>query len=273
MIRSLWTAASGMIGQQMNVDTISNNLANVNTAGYKKERLEFKSLLYETMKRADLDAANPAGRPVNLQVGHGVKPIAVSRMFTIGNLSNTAHKLDFALEGPGFFAVQMPNGEVGYTKDGTFKVSLGDGEYQLVTSEGYQVLGVDDQPIAIPDIVKVADITVSEIGEIGYVTTGNEIIDLGMQFDIVQFTNDQGLMAVGSNLLASTPASGAPIKESEGEVATRSNVVQGTIELSNVQVAQEMVDLIVAQRAYELNSKAIQSSDDMLGLANNLKRG
>ncbi len=273
MMRSLWTAASGMTSQQLNVDTISNNLANVNTAGYKKERAEFKTLLYETMQQASADPANPQGRPVNLQVGHGVKPIAVSRMFTVGNMQKTDHKLDFAIEGPGFFVIRKFNDELGYTKDGTFKISISGDNYTLVTSEGYQVLGVDGEPITIPVDVKIADLIVAENGELGYMAANNEIVQLDTQFDIVQFVNEQGLLGKGSNLLHETPASGLPVKESDGTVTTQSKIVQGSIELSNVQVANEMVELIIAQRAYDLNSKAIQTSDDMLSTANNLKRG
>ncbi len=274
MMRSLWTAASGMTTQQMNVDTISNNLANVNTFGYKKERLEFKSLLYDTLQRATLDPANQTGRPVNLQVGHGVRPVATARTFTRGNTQKTDNQLDFAIQGDGFFVVRLDDETVAYTKDGSFKMNvIEDGSFTIVTSEGYQVLGIDEEPITVPAGVSIADISVSSIGEVGYTNTDNEFIELGTQFDIVQFTNQQGLEAIGKNLFASTITSGEPIRESDGDVAHISTITQGEIELANVSVAEEMVNLIVAQRAYELNSKAIQTSDDMLGLANNLKRG
>ncbi len=272
MMRALWTAASGMISQQMNVDTISNNLANVNTAGYKKERVEFKTLLYETLQRATVGTGAFSGQPVNLQVGHGVRPTASSKMFTVGNMQRTDHKLDFAIEGEGFFTIKKLDGTVAYTKDGTFKVSVVDNGYKITTSEGYDVLGVDGEPLVVPTGIKVADLVVSETGDIGYVDELNNIIELGIKFDIVQFTNIQGLESSGSNLLTETPASGTPIRESEGEITRLSRIVQGTVELSNVQVAEEMVTLITAQRAYELNSKAIQTSDDMLATANNLKR-
>lgn len=271
MMRSLWTGASGMIGQQQNVDTIANNLANVNTFGYKKERMEFKTLLYDTMQRADLDPVNQTGRPVNLQLGLGVRPIATARLFSTGNMERTDVPLDFAIEGDGFFVVQRSEDEIRYTKDGAFKVSLTDEGSMLVTSEGYPILSVDDEPIILPENVMVKDINVDEEGNIFYTGVDSVVEDLGLQIQLVQFSNPQGLEGIGSNLLAITPASGEPMPEVEG-VNRPSRLVQGVLEMSNVQVAEEMVNLIVAQRAYELNSKVITTSDDMLQTANNLKR-
>lgn len=273
MMRSLWTSATGMTSQQQNVDTISNNFANVSTFGYKRERMEFKSLLYETMQRASLDPVNNTGRPVNLQVGHGVRPIATSRVYTQGNLQVTDIPTDFAIEGDGFFVIRSDEDTVSYTKDGAMKISRTlDGELMLTTSEGYPYLSVDDEPIIIPGNVMMKDLTVSEEGLIYYMDTNNVQQELGYQFNIVQFPNVQGLEAIGGNLLRQTAASGDPLMETEGEVNRVSSIRQGTLEMSNVQVAEEMINLIVAQRAYELNSKAIQTSDDMLQLANNLKR-
>lgn len=272
MMRSLWTAASGMTSQQMNVDTISNNLANVNTTAYKKERLEFKSLLYQNMERATLDPANSVNRPVNLQVGLGVRPIATGRIYDTGNFERTENKLDFAIEGNGFFSVQRGEDEIAYTKDGSFKLSIVEDGAMLVTSEGYPILSTDLEPITIPTNVMISAINVSEDGKIGYTDNSGEFVDLGVQFDLVQFSNTQGLLALGGNLLSKTPATGEEMHEIDGEVNKTSRLVQGVLEMSNVQVAEEMVKLIVAQRAYELNSKAIQTSDDMLQLANNLKK-
>lgn len=271
MMRSLWTAASGMTSQQANVDTISNNLANVNTTGYKKERLEFKSLLYQTMERASLDENNN-GKPVNLQVGLGVRPIVSSRIFTTGNIERTENDLDFAIEGDGFFVIDTGNDTVSYTKDGSFKLSYDGTEATLVTSEGYPVLSVDGEPIAIPADTKMSSVIFEKDGTATYRDENGEVQDLGVQMDIVQFPNPQGLEAVGGNLFVTTPASGEAIQESGGDLTYTSKLVQKYLEKSNVQVAQEMVDLIVAQRAYELNSKSIQTSDDMLQLANNLKK-
>ena len=272
MMRSLWTAASGMSSQQMKVDTISNNLANVNTFGFKKERLEFKSLLYDTMQRANLDPANQTGRPVNLQVGSGVRPIATTRIFSPGNLQRTEHQLDFAIQGDAFFAILREPDVVAFTKDGSFKVSPTDEGLMIVTSEGFPVLGVDGEPLIIPDEVMVRDLVVQEDGSVGFRTAAGTQEDLGIQIDLVQFSNPQGLEAVGANLFMVTPSSGEPVSESDGEVNRFSMLMQGVLEMSNVQVANEMVNLIVAQRAYELNSRAIQASDEMLQQANQLRR-
>ena len=273
MMRSLWTAASGMSSQQLNVDTIANNLANVNTTGFKRERMEFKTLLYETMQRADLDRANHPGRPVNLQVGHGVRPVAVSRSFTPGNVMITESPLDFALQGPGFFQISLPGGEVGFTRDGSFKLSVNDdGSFSFVTSTGNHVLSTDGGTITIPPGIRATDVHVNDSGDVGIVNPDGTITDLGVSIGIVQFTNDQGLLAIGSNLFIESVASGPPIYEIDGDVTRITSVIQGALEMSNVQIAQEMVDLIVAQRAFELNSRVIQTSDDMLSQANNLVR-
>jgi len=272
MMRSLWTAASGMTSQQQNVDVISNNLANVNTYGYKKERLEFKSLLYETMKRADRDPANPVGRPVNLQVGHGVRPIATSRIFTTGNFQTTDNVLDFAIEGKGFFAVQRGD-MVAYSRDGAFKISVNeDGTLGIVTAEGLPILNTDGDPVELPEDVALDRLIVETTGQLTYIDIDNQLQDLGITIEIVQFSNPQGLEAIGQNLYFMTPASGEAVPESTGETLTTSNLRQGVLEMSNVQIAEEMVNLIVAQRGYELNSRAISTSDDMLNTANNLKR-
>jgi flagellar basal-body rod protein FlgG len=261
-----------MYAQQMNVDTISNNLANVNTAGYKKERLEFKTLLYQTMLRADLDPANQTGRPVNLQVGLGVRPIATSRLFDQGNFQITNNTLDVALSGAGFFTIATGADAVAYTKDGTFKLSLADGGLMLVTSEGYPVLNTDGAEIIIPENVDVKTVSIDESGVFTYTNADGQPENLGSQFAVVQFSNPQGLESVGRNLFEVTPASGEPLSEADGETNTLTQVVQGTLEMSNVAVADEMVNLIVAQRAYDLNSKVVTTSDEMLQTAAGLKR-
>ena len=271
MMRSLWTAASGMTSQQLNVDNISNNLANVNTTGFKKERIEFKSLLYQTMNRATQDEANTGGRPVNLQVGHGVRPMATMRSFAQGSMQATENPLDFVIQGDGFFQVATSGDRILYSRDGSFKVSNDGAEYSIVTSDGYQILGVDGQPLRFSNQYEIASLNVGADGVI-FAFDGNETIDTGLQIELVQFPNTQGLEAIGDNFYAETPASGQPLFESEGEVQVPSKLVQGFLEMSNVQVAQEMVNLIIAQRAYELNSKAITTSDEMLQNANNLKR-
>ncbi|WP_250277698.1 flagellar basal-body rod protein FlgG [[Clostridium] colinum] len=269
MMRSLWTAASGMNAQQLNVDTISNNISNVDTTSYKKERAEFKSLLYQTMERASLDEAD-TGKPLNLQVGLGVKPIATSRMFSQGSIERTEVKTDLAIEGQGFFMIKTGEEEVSYTRDGSFKVSLGDGQNNLVTSEGYYVLNTDGEPVTLPQNVSVQDIIIGPNGAISYMQNGKQE-DLGVTIGLVQFANPQGLEAIGGNLYRTTPASGEAVLESDGEVV-KSKLAQGFLEMSNVNIAEEMISLIVAQRAYELNSKAITTSDEMLQQANNLKK-
>ena len=271
MMRSLWTAASGMTSQQLNVDNISNNLANVNTTGFKKERIEFKSLLYQTMSRATQDEANTGGRPVNLQVGHGVRPMATMRSFAQGSMQSTENPLDFVIQGEGFFSVQLSEDQVVYTRDGSFKVSNDGNEYTLVTNDGYPILGADGEPISFSNEYSVESLSVGPLGEI-FAFDGAEQVDTGLQIGLSQFPNRQGLEAIGDNFYVETPASGEPINEADGEVQSPSRIVQGFLEMSNVQIAQEMVNLIIAQRAYELNSKAITTSDEMLQNANNLKR-
>jgi flagellar basal-body rod protein FlgG len=272
MMRSLWTAASGMIGQQQNVDTISNNLANVNTYGYKKERMEFKTLLYDTLERANLDPANPPGRPVNLQIGLGTRPAATARIFSQGSVERTDYPLDLAINGDGFFIIETSADTVAYTKDGSVKLSPIDEGLMLTTSEGNPLLSADGERLIIPPEVMAKDINVSREGVLSYMDTAGTYVDLGMRVGLAQFPNVQGLEAVGSNLFIATPASGEAVVEAPGDVNRLSALIQGALEMSNVQVATEMVDLIVAQRAYELNSKAIQTSDEMLQQANNLKR-
>lgn len=269
MMRSLWTAASGMKTQQMYVDTISNNLANVNTVGFKKERLEFKALLYETIKEAG--DVSQGGSPVNLQVGHGVKAVSNVKSFTQGNYERTENPLDFAIEGKGFFAVEGTNGEEIYTKDGSFKISLVDDELMLTTDEGYAVLNTEGEPITFDENIAIDKLSIANDGEIFYIEDGEEV-DLGMRFRIVQFKNPAGLIAKGDNFFESTIASGEGIAEADDDEVSISNLSQGALEASNVQVVEEMVKLIVAQRAYEISSKAIQTSDSMLAQANELKR-
>lgn len=270
MIRSLYTAASGMTAQQLNVDTISNNMSNVNTAAYKKETTNFKSLLYTTM-----DAANdPNGlaAPGVKQVGHGVRALPNSRDFTNGILQQTGNPTDLALEGEGFFAIQDVNGNEVYTKDGSFRFSVipDDGSYALVTSDGRPVLSTEGEPIIVEAGISAEKLEISNSGAVYYLD------ELGIQTDIanisvVQFANKAGLEAIGDNLYAATGASGEPMPEVDSEELGRSVIRSGYLEGSNVQIAEEMVNLIVAQRAYEINSTAIKTVDDMLGQANQLK--
>lgn len=270
MMRSLWTAASGMKTQQATVDSISNNLSNVNTTGFKKERLEFKSLLYETMKEAG-DIQNGAN-PVNLQVGHGVKTVASVKMFDQGTFTRTEGPLDFCLEGNGFFAIQDVDGETRYTRDGAFKMALYDGNLIMTASDGRPVLGTDGGPLIFPDGTTSDELMVDEFGGFSVMENGVKV-DLGIQMQVVQFRNTQGLLSVGGGLYETTIASGPALLETENaDNLEPTLVLQGGLEGSNVQAVEEMVKLIVAQRAYELSSKAIQTSDEMLAKANELKR-
>ncbi|MDR2167495.1 MAG: flagellar basal-body rod protein FlgG [Clostridiales bacterium] len=273
MMRSLWTAASGMSAQQMNVDLIANNLANVNTTAFKKERVEFQSLLYQTMRRATMDAATAIQGPTNLQVGLGVRPIAITRVFEMGNLERTDNNFDFAINGPGFFMIQRDLDTIAYTRDGTFTLSpMEGGGLMLVTTEGFPVLSIDGEPIEFGEELNMSTMAVGDDGTILFTSPEGEVVDEGIQIAIVQFPNPQGLEAIGRNLFLETPASGAAMLEADGETAVTSDILQGFLESSNVQLAEEMVRLIIAQRAYEVNSRTIQASDEMLQQANNLRR-
>jgi len=265
-MRALWTAGSGMIAQQFNVDVISNNLSNVNTVGYKKERAEFKDLLYETLDRAYM--LDGKGKPVNLQVGHGTSVVATVKNFGTGNLEKTENPLDMAIDGEGFFTVRGPKGDVNYTRDGSFKISITPDGKKLSTSDGYPVL--DDAGNDIVLDVDVSKLNVSSEGELSYTDANGQSVSLGQKIGLVKFPNKNGLESIGKNFYASNSASGDPV--ADGESGTKSTISQGFLESSNVQVVEEMVKLIVAQRAYEVNSKAIQSADEMLGMANNLRR-
>lgn len=265
MLRSLHTAATGMKSQQLNIDTISNNLANVNTNGYKTQRAEFKDLLYVAIKKTNL--RDDQGAPVNLEVGHGVMPSATTRDFRKGSLMETQNDLDFAIDGEGFFSVLLPNDQVRYTRDGSFKLSVDGDEAMLVTSDGYMVFNEDDDVIIIENGMK--DINVDQLGYITAKDVDGEIVELG-RLKLVNFLNPSGLLSEGQNLYSETVASGEEYLLEADEM--ESKVIQRYLEASNVQVVEEMVKMITAQRAYEINSKAIQVSDEMLQMANSLRR-
>jgi flagellar basal-body rod protein FlgG len=254
-----------MKAQQLNIDTISNNLANVNTTGYKTQRVEFKDLLYETVKKANIN--DDKGRPVNLEVGHGVMPSATTRDFKTGSFQETQNPFDLAIDGDCFFAVALPNGEIRYTRDGSFKLSVDGDEGILTTSDGYYVLDDGDDEIVIE--AGMTDFAVDEYGNITARDEDGEIVELG-RLKLVKFTNPEGLVSEGQNLFSPTEAAGEPIEIDEEDTGYR--IIQGYLESSNVQVVEEMVKMITAQRAYEINSKAIQTSDEMMQTANNIRR-
>lgn len=268
-MRALWTAAGGMTGQQMNVDVISNNLANVNTTAYKKDRVEFKDLVYAKMNKAyNLDTEKPAG----MQVGLGAMPSAIVKNFEGGTLEANESTTAFAIEGEGFFTLKDPQGDIIYTKDGNFSFSPTDEGLMLVNTQGYPVLDSAGNSILF-DELDPEMLSVGETGEIYIMTDEGVAESIGISMGIVRFRNPIGLESIGNNNYVSTDASGQPVWESElDEGEKKSTVLQGYLEGSNVQLVDEMVNLIVAQRAYEVNSKIIQASDDMLSQANNLKR-
>lgn len=271
MMRSLHTAASGMTTQQLNMDVISNNLANVNTTGFKKERLEFQSLLYETMSTANVNEAGE-GKPVNMQVGHGVRPTGTVKTFSQGMLNQTHNQFDYAVDGKGFMAIQGPRGEELYTRAGNFKTIMSDGEMALVTNDGNQVLDIDGEPIRFEAGLDLSRVTMDKQGRYYFKNADDQLEEMGIQLRVVQFNNPQGLEAKGGNLFAKTSASGDPMAENEDDELSKSVMMQGFLEGSNVQIVDEMVKMIVGQRAYEINSKAITTSDEMLQLANQMKR-
>lgn len=271
MMRSLWTAASGMRAQQTNVDTISNNLANVNTNGYKKETAEFKSLLYQTIQ-AKTTSANGDTKPVGAQVGLGVKNSTITSVFTPGNITQTDLDTDFAIEGNGFFTVQDLTGEICYTRNGSFNWAIGGSGVILANSDGLPVLDMNGATIEFDtEEYDVSKITIDANGQICYPDETGNPQGLDIQIGLVQFANPSGLIKEGGSLYKASEASGEPVYENEG-VNQPSTIRQGYIERSNVQVVDEMVNLIVAQRAYEMNSKAITTTDEMMSQANQLKR-
>ncbi|MDZ4858819.1 MAG: flagellar basal-body rod protein FlgG [Candidatus Hydrogenedentes bacterium] len=263
MIRALFTAATGMIGQQTNIDTIAHNLANVNTTGFKKSKVNFQDLLYETVKPAGTESANGDIVPEGIQIGHGVKPASVAKLFTQGNLIQTGNPLDLAIEGQGFFQIQLPDGSIGYTRDGSFRKNS---EGALVTIDGFPLT----DGISIPQ--DAVEVTVGNDGTVFATTPGSSTPTNAGQFQLVRFVNNAGLDArIGHNILLETGASGTPTPGSPGEEGI-GFLSSGFLENSNVQVVEEILNLIIAQRAYEASSKVIQTSDEMLQVANNVRR-
>lgn len=263
-MKAMWSAASGMKGLQLKIDTIGNNIANVSTYGFKKQRVEFKDLMYEKVNQSDFQ--NGEGKPVNTEVGHGVMSTATTRTFTPGSMEQTDKPLDLAINGDGFFVINDGLGRERYSKDGAFKLSIADGVASLVTSDGYPVQGIDG-PLVLGE--NVDKIEISKAGEVTVTRKGSDAKEAIGTLRIVRFSNPEGLEAVGSNLYTKSNASGEPIEAVEGDA---SEIWQGFIEGSNVQIVDEMIQMISAQRAYELNSKTIQTADKLLELVASLKR-
>ena len=264
MVRSLWTAATGMNTQQTNIDTVANNLANVNTSGFKKQRAEFEDLLYQTVKASGTPATEDTVTPVGVELGHGSRLAATQRIFEQGSLQQTGVISDVAIQGEGFFRVLQYDGTYAYTRDGSFKV---DSQRQLVTSNGLRVL----PEIIFPEGYRESTIMISRDGRVSVkVADVEDPVEVG-QLELYRFQNNAGLSAEGTNLFRQTPASGVAIPGRPGFFGF-GKTEHKLLEMSNVSTVSEMVAMIVAQRAYEFNSKAIQTSDSMLGTAVGLKR-
>ncbi|HIG11657.1 MAG: flagellar basal-body rod protein FlgG [bacterium] len=262
MIRALLTAASGMKAQQKQVDTIANNIANVNTGGYKRSDLTFRSLLYQTYKEPGAPTAQSAMSPTGLQIGSGVEIAGSLRSFRQGELMPTDGDFHMGINGQGFFQVQLPSGEMHYTRDGHFQR---DGNGDVVTSEGYKL---QTMPTIGADVIEVS------IAEDGTVTTRTSESDVGTvagTLSLFRFANPEGLKAQGNNLYSETASSGTPGLQTPGQTGT-GRVIHRHVERSNVEVVDELVGLIMAQRNYEVNSRAVQAADEMLQQTNQMIR-
>jgi len=251
-----------MKANQTFVDNISHNLSNVNTTGFKKQKIEFEDLIYQNLQKPGGELEDGNRTPVGIQIGLGTRVVATNRMFMQGNLEATGNQTDVAIEGEGFFQVRMPNSEVCYTRNGAFKVNS---EGYLTTSQGYML----EPSVNIPDDTK--SLTISPTGEIAVVRTDDGTPEIIGQLELARFINPAGLSADGGNIFSQTAASGVPIVGEPGEEGL-GNVKNQYVEMSNVQMVEEMVGMIIAQRAYEISSKAITTSDEMLQTASALKR-
>jgi len=260
MIRGLWSAATGMQAQQLQLDTIANNLANVNTVGFKKSRVDFEDLFYQKLKMAGAQTAEGTQVPVGMEIGLGVRPVAIHKLFTQGEYQQTNQELDWAIEGRGFFKV-LVNGEELYTRAGNFKI---DRDGYIVTANGARLQPEFVVPTGTVRIEVTPDGMISALDAHGNVLAQTQLL-------IYDFPNPAGLDAIGRNLYRATDAAGDPIEGNPGSQGL-GTIAQGYLEMSNVDVVEEMVKMIITQRAYEANSKGILTADQMLELANNLKR-
>lgn len=259
-MRSLWTSTTGMSAQNLNMDVIANNLANVSTTGFKKSRADFQDLLYQIMKVPGSPTSADTKSPTGIQVGLGVKPAAITKIFTTGDIVQTQNTLDVAIEGQGFFQVLLPDGNTAYTRAGNLKL---DGEGRITTSDGYPI-----QPeITIPEDAR--EVTIGDTGVVSAIlgsdTTSTELGNI----DLVDFINESGLIAIGRNLFRETEASGAAIVGTPGTDGI-GTLLQGYIEQSNVNLVEEMTQMITTQRAYEINSNVITTSDEMMQTVTNM---
>ncbi|MCA9053177.1 MAG: flagellar basal-body rod protein FlgG [Planctomycetaceae bacterium] len=265
MLRALYTSATGMKAQELLIDNTANNLANVNTTGFKRSHVEFADLIYTTLDQPGQEVASGQSTPVGLQVGSGARAVATSKVFSPGSFAQTDNPLDVAIEGDGFFKVLLPNGDERYTRDGAFRI---DGAGQLVTAAGYRV----DPPVTVSSGVSLSRLKVGSDGTVTATPADdpNGSVTLG-RLQITTFLNPPGLSSEGGNLYAETAASG---QKSAGDPGTdgRGMLRGGFLEGSNVQVVTELISLISAQRAYEVNSRAIRAGDEMLSTSNDIVR-
>ena len=262
MLRAIWTAAAGMKAQQLFIDTIANNLANVNTSGFKKSRVNFQDLLYQIITMAGTKAPGGGQLPVGIEVGHGGQPVAIEKLFTQGDITETKNPLDIVIEGNGFFQVLQPDGSVAYTRDGSFKL---DKDGRMVTANGLPL----EPEIVIPS--EATNISISHDGTVSVLIPGSTTPQQVGSIALAKFINPGGLKSIGYNLYETTDASGESITGAPG-LEGFGAISQGFLEMSNVQVVEEMANMIIAQRAYEINAKSIQTTDEMLRIANNLRR-
>ena len=272
MVRSLWSGATGMNAQQTNVDTIANNLANVNSVGYKAQVAQFKSLLYQNLQSVTT-TANGDPKPTTSQVGLGVRTASLNQIFTQGSLLDSDSDTAFAIEGDGFFALRGEDNEIFYTRNGDFTWAIASNNRMTLTNaDGLPVLDTEGRAIVLPTEYLASNLSITEDGQICYPDERNNPQPIGVTLGPSQFNNPGGLRRVGDTLFVVTDASGRALNEDTEPDVAKSRIIQGYLEGSNVHVANEMVNLIVAQRAYEMNSKSITTSDSMLEVANNLKR-
>ena len=259
MLRAFSTAATGMTAQQMMVDVISNNLANINTTGFKRSQINFQDLLYDVMRESGSEVASGIRSPSGLEIGCGVQPASTIKVFTAGEFKNTGRNLDIAIRGEGFFQVNLPSGEIRYTLDGSLQTNA---EGQLVTTSGYSL----EPAISIP--TDAVSVDIGKDGSVNVTDSSGTQSNIG-QIQLVRFPNASGLSSEGDNLLKETEASGSPITGIAGENGF-GTIQAGFLESSNVQMVVELVSLITAQRAYEINSRVIKAGDDMLQTANQI---
>ena len=262
MIRALYTAASGMDAQQMNIDNIAHNLANVNTTGFKKSRVEFEDLVYQELEAAGTSSSETTEEPTGLEIGLGTHAVATSRNFSVGNLRATAAPFDVAIQGSGFFQVTLPDGSSAYSRAGNFHL---DSQGLLVTNEGYPI----EPQITVPP--NATTVTISRDGIVSAVIAGQSAAEQLGTLEIANFANEGGLRPLGGNLFAATTASGEAEPGAPG-LDGRGTLVQGFLEESNVSVVEEMVNMIISQRAYEANSRVVRAADEMLSQTNTLVR-